>query len=48
MKNHMFFGTSISEAFWKDFGKVVGSQNLDFRFFFVIFSKQILKDFLEG
>ena len=27
MKNCMFFGTSILEAFCKDFGRVLGSQN---------------------
>ena len=34
MKNRMFVGTSISEAFWKDFGRVLGEQNPRFSFFF--------------
>ena len=48
----MFFGTSISKAFWKDFGRVWGgfweAEILDFRTFFVIFSKQNLECNLEA
>ena len=48
LKNRMFVGTSISEAFCKDVGRVLGGRNPRFSLFFVIFSKQILKDVLEG
>ena len=48
MKNCMFVGTSFSEAFWKDFGWVLGGKILDFRNFFDDFSKQVLKSVLEG
>ena len=34
MKNRMFVGTSISEAFWKDFGMVLGGQKPQFSHFF--------------
>ena len=34
MKISMFFGTSISEAFWEDFGRVLGGQNPRFSQFF--------------
>ena len=34
MKNRMFVGTSISEAFWKDFGRVWGGRNPRFSQFF--------------
>ena len=37
MKISMFFGTSISEAFWKDFGRVLGGQNPRFSHFFRCF-----------
>ena len=43
MKNRMFFETSIWEAFWMDFGKVLGGQNLWFSQFFDVFSKSFLK-----
>ena len=48
MKNHRFVGTSISEAFWKDFGMVLGDQNPRFSDFFYDFSKQISKTISEG
>ena len=32
--NRMFVGTSISEAFWKDFGRVLGGRNPQFSHFF--------------
>ncbi len=44
----MFLGTSFSEAFWKDFGRVLGGRNPQFSHFFVFDSKLSLKDFLEG
>ena len=37
LKNRMFVGTSISEAFWEDFGKVLGGQNPRFSHFFRCF-----------
>ena len=45
MKNRMFFGTSLSEAFCKDFGKVLGSQKPRFSHFFRHFFELILKGF---
>ena len=47
MKHCMFIGTSISEAFGKDFERVLKAKILDFRIFCIIFSKQILEDVLE-
>ena len=43
VKNRMFVGTSISDAFWKDFGRVSDSWKPRFSHFFDDFSKQILK-----
>ena len=37
MKNRIFFGTSISEAFCKDFGKVLEAKIHDFRIFSMFF-----------
>ena len=37
MKISMFWGTSISEAFWEDFGRVLGCQNPRFSHFFRCF-----------
>ena len=34
MKNCMFVGMSILDAFWKDFGRILEGQNLSFSFFF--------------
>ena len=48
MKNRMFFGTSISEAFCKDFGRGLEAKILDFRIFFDVFSKSFLKRASEG
>ena len=33
MKNHMSVGTSFSEAFWEDFGRVLGGPNPRFSHF---------------
>ena len=43
MKNRMFFETSILEAFWMDFGYVLGTKIHDFRNLFDVFSKSFLK-----
>ena len=43
MKNRMFFETSIWEAFWMDFGKVLGSQNPWFSQFFRCFSEVVFE-----
>ena len=48
LKNRMFVGTSISEAFWKVFGTVWGNKNLRFSHFFDVFSKSFLKRASEG
>ena len=48
MKKRRFFGPSIWKAFCEGLGRFGEAEILDFRIFFVIFSKQILKDFLEG
>ena len=48
MKNRMFFGTSISEAFCKDFGKILEAKILDFRIFFDVFSMSFFKRASEG
>ena len=48
MKNRMFVGTSISEAFWKDFGRVLESKILDFCIFFDVFSMSFFKRASEG
>ena len=37
MKNRMFVGTSISEAFWEGFGRFLGGRNLRFSYFFQLF-----------
>ena len=34
MRNRMFVGTSFSEAFWEDFGMVLGGQKPQFSHFF--------------
>ena len=48
LKNHMFVGTSFSEAFWEDFGRVLGGQKSRFSHFFRHFFEAFFKEFLEG
>ena len=47
MKNHMSVGTPFSE-FERILGALWEAEILDFRTFFVIFSKQNLEGILEG
>ena len=51
-KNAVGFNMPGAASSAADFGRVLGgfweAKNLDFRTFFVIFSKQILDDVLEG
>ena len=48
MKNRMFFGTSISDAFCKDFGRVLEAKILDFRIFFDVFSMSFYRRSWKG
>ena len=43
----MFFGTSISDAFWKDFETVLGVKIVDFRIVFDVFAMPFLKSVSE-
>ena len=43
MKNRMFVGTSFSEAFWKDFGRVLGGQKPRFSHFFPCFFEVVFE-----
>ena len=48
MKNRMFLEMPILKAFWMVLGRFCGTRFLDFRIFFIIFSRQNLKCNLEG
>ena len=43
MKNPMFVGTSFSEAFWMDFGTVLGGQKPRFSHFFRCFFEVVFE-----
>ena len=48
LKNRMFVGTSISEAFWKAFGRVLGGQNPQFSHFFRCFFDVVFRERFGG